>query len=668
MYEIMRRLFLSAMISVFALCAAAQGHHEWEGLLYQVVETEDIEADAWDAMTDALADLEQNPININTATRDDLAQIPFLTDREIEAICAYIHVHGAMKTTGELAMTGIIGRDKCRLLPFFLYAGEQEKKLFPDLGTILSKGRHSVIATAKVPLYSRRGDRDGYLGYKYRHDVRYSFNFSDRVKAGIVGAQDAGEPFFAGRNRMGYDYYSFYLMIRKMGCLKALAVGRYRIGLGMGLVVNGNFSLGKTSALASLGRMDNVIRVHSSRSDGNYLQGAAATVEVANGLDLTAFVSYRDIDATLNSDKETVSTIVKTGYHRTQTEMDKKNNTSQTLFGGNIHYFKSGFHAGATAVYTSLDRELKPKTSQIYRRHYAAGRRFWNVSAEYGYTGHRLSVRGETATGGCHAVATANTVSFGVLPELDIMLLQRFYSFRYYSLFSRGFSEGGAVQNESGVYAGADWRPVSRLHVTAYVDFARFAWPKYRASDTSQASDNFVSATYTAGSWTFSSRYRLKIRQYDNEEKTSIINKTEHRMRASVRYEGAQWSMRTQADFVSSSYKKSSRGWMISHDVKCSPVRWLMVDASASIFDTDDYDSRVYAYEHGMLYSVYFPAFYGRGIRYALFANADISRLLTVSAKLGTTDYFDRDHIGSGMQQTDRSSVTDVEVQARIKF
>lgn len=101
----MRRLFLSAMISVFTLCAAAQEHHEWEGLLYQVAEMEDIEADAWDAMTDVLADLEQNPININTATRDELAQIPFLTDREIEAVCAYIHAHGAMKTTGELAMS-----------------------------------------------------------------------------------------------------------------------------------------------------------------------------------------------------------------------------------------------------------------------------------------------------------------------------------------------------------------------------------------------------------------------------------------------------------------------------------------------------------------------------------------------------------------------------------
>lgn len=664
----MRRLFLSVVISVFALCAAAQEHHEWEGLLYQVAEMEDIEADAWDAMTDVLADLEQNPININTATRDELAQIPFLTDREIEAICAYIHVHGAMKTTGELAMTGIIGRDKCRLLPFFLYAGEQEKKLFPALSTILSKGRHSLVTTAKVPLYSRRGDKDGYLGYKYRHDVRYSFSFSDRVKAGIVGAQDAGEPFFAGRNRAGYDYYSFYLMIRNMGRLKALAVGRYRIGLGMGLVVNGNFSLGKTSALASLGRTDNAIRVHSSRSEGTYLQGAAATVEVAKGLDVTAFVSYRDIDATLNSDKKTISTIVRTGYHRTQTEMDKKNNTLQTLFGGNIHYFKNGFHAGATAIYTSLDRELKPKTTEVYRRHYAAGRRFWNVSAEYGYTGHRLSVRGETATGGCHAVATANTVSFGVLPELDLMLLQRFYSFRYYSLFSRGFSEGGSVQNESGIYAGADWRPTPRLHVTAYVDFARFAWPKYRASDTSQASDNFVSAVYQTGSWTLSARYRLKIRQYDNEEKTALVNKTEHRLRASAGYDGAQWSMRTQADYVASSYKKPGRGWMISQNVRCIPVRRLTVDASASFFDTDGYDSRIYAYEHGMLYSVYFPSFYGRGIRYALFASADISRSLMISAKLGTTDYFDRGHIGSGMQQTDHSSATDVEVQVRMKF
>lgn len=664
----MMRLFLSAAISLLTLCAAAQKHHEWEELLYQVAEVEDIETDAWDDMTDILADLRLNPININTATRDDLARIPFLTDREIESLCAYIHAHGAMKTTGELAMTGALAMDKCRLLTFFIYTGEQEKKTFPELGEILSKGRHSIVTTAKVPFYSRRGDKEGYLGYKYKHDIRYSFRFSDRVKAGIVAAQDAGEPFFAGRNRTGYDYYSFYLMIKNMGRIKALAVGRYRIGTGMGLVINSNFQLGKIAALTSLGRTDNSLRVHSSRSESSYLQGAAATVEVAKGLDITAFVSYRGIDATMNSDKKTISTIVKTGYHRTQTEMNKKNNTSQMLLGGNIHYFRNGFHVGATAIYTSLDRELRPKKTDVYRRHYASGKHFHNMSIDYGYTGSRLSLRGETATGRGNAIATINTISFGAAPGLDIMLLQRFYSFRYNSLFANSFSEGGSVQNESGVYIGASWRPDAHLDITAYTDFARFAWPKYRAANTSNASDNFISAVYNTGNWKFSSRYRMKIRQYDNDEKTALINKTEHRGRIAAEYSASWWSARTQADVAFSKYKKSSRGHMISQNVGMEIMPWLKINASAAYFNTDDYDSRLYTYEHGMLHSVYFPSFYGKGIRCSLLARADISDRLMLCAKLGITDYFDRSQIGSGQQQINHSSMTDMEVQMRVRF
>lgn len=30
---------------------------------------------------------------------------------------------------------------------------------------------------------------DGYLGYKYRHGVRYQFRYGDYVKMGFVGAQ-----------------------------------------------------------------------------------------------------------------------------------------------------------------------------------------------------------------------------------------------------------------------------------------------------------------------------------------------------------------------------------------------------------------------------------------------------------------------------------------------
>jgi hypothetical protein len=61
------------------------------------------------------------------------------------------------------------------------------------------------------------------------------------------------------------------------------------------------------------------------------------------------------------------------------------------------------------------------------------------------------------------------------------------------------------------------------------------------------------------------------------------------------------------------------------------------------------------------------PAFYGHGIRYSLMARADWGRL-TFLAKIGTTDYFDRTVISSGLQQIDGSSQTDLLLQVLLKI
>ena len=60
--------------------------------------------------------------------------------------------------------------------------------------------------------------------------------------------------------------------------------------------------------------------------------------------------------------------------------------------------------------------------------------------------------------------------------------------------------------------------------------------------------------------------------------------------------------------------------------------------------------------------------YYGEGIRYALLLRADIGRWAMVTAKVGITDYFDRDAISSGLQRIDGSSACDVDVQLRIRF
>jgi hypothetical protein len=85
-------------------------------------------------------------------------------------------------------------------------------------------------------------------------------------------------------------------------------------------------------------------------------------------------------------------------------------------------------------------------------------------------------------------------------------------------------------------------------------------------------------------------------------------------------------------------------------------------------FHTDSYDSRAYLYELGPLYSYSVIQFSGEGIRYWLMVRANIGKRLMLTAKFGTTNYFDRSTIGSSYQQINRSSQTDLDLQVRCKF
>lgn len=640
----------------------------WQDVIAELATSDDMESPAWDNTIDLLTELADSPIDINNATREDLERLPFLSDIQIEDIMAYLYQYGSMKSEGELAMIVSLDPLRRKLLTRFIFFGEKnEDRKFPKLSDISKYGKHDILASIKVPFYERKGDKNGYLGYQYKHSIRYTFSYSDYVKIGLTGAQDAGEPFFAGRNSMGYDHYSFYLSLRKMGRIKSLVVGRYKVKMGMGLVINNNIGLGKLTSLSSLGRQSNYIGGYSSRSDANYLQGAAITVSLPANMELTAFASYREIDATLNKDDGSIATILKTGYHRTPTEMEKKNNSSQSLAGGNLSFDKNGFHAGVTALYTHLNRNIDPG-EQLYRRYYAKGQDYWNISVDYGFNKGRFSFAGETATGDCNAIATINKLGFRASGSLSLMAVYRRYSYKYYSLFSESFSEGGYVQNESGIYLGAEWHPSSYLSMSAYSDYSHFPWAKYLIDFSSRAWDNLVSASYSRGNITLGLRYRLKMKEKNNDEKNGLTDDITHKARLFVEYKTETWKLKTQADFTSDHYKENSNGWMITQSASWTPNRKLSFSASAGYFNTDDYNSRICFYEKGLLYSFNYPSLYGEGVRYSLWTRLTLSSRIWITAKLATTDYFDRDHISSGLQQIDHSSMTDLELQMRVRI
>ena len=660
--------FLLLLLPVFQ----AYAETEWEKWLDDIMLDGEYSEASYEELYDNLLDLQRNGININTATRQELESLPFLSEKQVMDILEYIHFHGALKSINELMSIESIDYSTRQLLQEFLYAGDKPEKGFPSLKNIMTWGKNELSLYTKIPTYERAGDASNgdYLGYPYKFWARYSFSYAKNVRIGIVASQDAGEPFFSQSNKYGFDQYSGFIQINGLGSVESLIVGRYSVSAGMGLVMNNSFSLGKTAMLQDFGRQRNALRPHTSASENGYMQGAAATIRLSDAIRLTPFLSYRKTDATLNIDGS-ISSLIYTGYHRTISELNKKNNTSLTAGGMNARWNLEDFSLGATAVFTHINRPLSPNKSATYKKIYPEGSNFFNASLNYSWLHYPFSVNGETAINANGAIATMNTLGWHLSQYVEVMGIYRFYSFNYYSLYANAFSEGGKTQNESGLYLGVRWQPKYGIDIQAYTDLAYFAWPRYGVSQSTYAIDNVVSASYKTGNWLLSGKYRLHLRQKDSKSVANLSWQTEHRLRIGAEWTGGGWTSRSQLDFtsVSSTSESSSlsQGFMITENIGYDIGKWLIF-AGGKYFNTDGYDSRLYSYERAMPHTFSFPAYYGHGIRYSLVATWSPSPTLQFTSKAGITNYFDRSTISSGQQQINASSACDIEVGMRWRW
>jgi hypothetical protein len=96
--------------------------------------------------------------------------------------------------------------------------------------------------------------------------------------------------------------------------------------------------------------------------------------------------------------------------------------------------------------------------------------------------------------------------------------------------------------------------------------------------------------------------------------------------------------------------------------------RTLKAAVGGGYFHTTGYASRLYVYERSPRYNFSYPAFYGEGMRLMLMLQGALVSRLTLTAKVGLTRYFDRSTIGTGLQQINSSTQTDLDLQLRWKF
>lgn len=629
----------------------------------------------WENELEELSVRLHEPVDLNRATRQQLEQFPFLSDIQIEHLLAYIYVHGQMETLYELQLIEDMDRQTIQyLLPFVCIKAINNESSFQwktMLKSAMKYGKNEVLTRMDIPFYKRKGYEHTYLGPSVYNSVKYAFRYRDQLYAGLVAEKDAGEPFFALHNRQGYDYYSFYLLLKDCGRLKTLAVGNYRLSFGQGLVISTDYLLGKTVYASSFNTRSGGIRKHSSTDETNYFRGAAATVSITKQWSVSGFYSHRSLDGVLTDGE--ITSIYKTGLHRSQKEADKKNLFTMQLTGGNVSYQQNRIRLGITGIYYVFNRPYEPQLTG-YSQYNIHGNQFYNLGIDYAYRWHRFSFQGETAMGK-QGGATLNRFQYSPVEGTQLMIVQRYYSYNYWTMFAHSFGEGSAVQNEQGYYFGVETSPFRHWHILASFDLFSFPWKKYRISKPSRGVDGLFQATFTPhNNLTMYLKYRYKQKERDltGSKENLTLPIFHHQLRYRLNYfYGDVFSCRTTLDYnhFHSQDRAASKGYQITQ-MMSSQLPWtrLSADVQGSYFSTDDYDSRVYVSEKGLLYTFYTPSFQGRGFRCAVRLRYEPNEHWMFITKFGETVYLDRNEIGSGNDLILGNKKADVQMQLRIKF
>ena len=676
-------LRLISIINSLFIIPACSAQNPSENLIEEVLEDLSVNNDInnsvnslnWENELEELSNRLQEPVNLNSATREQLEQFPFLSDIQIEHLLAYIYIHGQMETIYELQLVEELDRQTIQyLLPFVCIKAINNEPAFRWKTMLKDAGRYGkneVLTRLDIPFYKRKGYEHTYLGPSVYNSVKYTFRYRDQLYAGGVTEKDAGEPFAALHNRYGYDYYSFYLLLQNCGRLKSLAVGNYRLSFGQGLVMSTDYLMGKTIYASSFNNRSTGIKRHSSTDEYNYFRGVATTVALTKRLSVSAFYSHRNMDGVVTDGE--ITSVYKTGLHRSRKEADKKNLLTSQLTGGNVSYQQNHIRLGITGVYYVFNRPYEPELTG-YFKYNIHGNHFYNLGIDYAYRWRRFSFQGETAIGK-QGWASLNRLQYSPVQDIQFMLIHRFYSYDYWAMYAHSFGEGSTVQNEQGYYVGLETTPFSHWRFFVSFDLFSFPWKKYRINKPSRGTDGLIQATFTPRtnlSMYLKYRYKQKERDLTGSKGTLTLPIFHHQLRYRLNYSlNDVFSSRTTLDYnhFHSQDRAATKGYQVTQMIS-SQLPWtrLFADVQGSYFCTDDYDSRVYVSEKGLLYTFYTPSFQGRGFRCAVRLRYELNKHWLFITKFGETIYLNRNEIGSGNDLIYGNKKADIQMQLRIKF
>ena len=575
-------------------------------------------------------EFQSHRIDLNAASIEDLAVIPGLSRSDAEAFIVWRNEHGQIRRFDQLEEIkglSLSGREMLRRF------GSIRAARLP--GWLSSRSRTgSSLDEASISLRS--------LGMYQR--MRLSVN--DRVDVVALTAKDAGEPYVT-------DFASASVTLRHIGFIRELVVGDFVANIGQGLVSWREGIFLKSAELnAALRTSMPVLQPFGSSVESGFYRGVGLEAEFGP-LRMLLLGSSHAFDASLDS-LGRITRFVTDGYHRTASELERRLNSRENVFGVSAAYYAGNLtqtdgkimersHVRASLFVVGYDRDVMMNSLPPFRRAVTgslAGE--WHMSA--------ASLVGELAWSAGGYPAQLIGFQARVAKSFDFLLLARNYSAKFFSPHGYAFGEGGdLVNNERGVFAGLRWLAGKDLELSTYVDYFRFPYPTGTVSFPQNGAEIFAQVLWRIADQTVVS-VRFRSRSIDQMEKitdafgrsravTTIFHNRNARVlltaNPAARIGVTSWvaTVWTYDDAL----RHAEKGWLFVEDVSWRIHVRALLHFRLLFFRTDSYDSRLYEYEPSVAGTFDLPPLYGRGKRWFVIASYAPFSWLRISGKLSET-------------------------------
>jgi hypothetical protein len=171
-------------------------------------------------------------------------------------------------------------------------------------------------------------------------------------------------------------------------------------------------------------------------------------------------------------------------------------------------------------------------------------------------------------------------------------------------------------------------------------------------------------------------RYRERLTQRNSAALDGSVGETEdviqRNFRLNLTYvvsESISLKSRVEVLFYTRKSSKPEAGTLIYQDIQFKPKMFPFdISLRYVLFDTDSYDSRIYSYESNALNVFSIPAFYYKGSRAYVLIRYTFCKNIDFWLKYGSSLYVQRKTIGTGLEEIEGNSKSDLTFQLRVKL